>query len=207
MKRHAGWAGLPRPTRLASWAAALLAAFGTAAVAEGAWIQAKAAVAQVLLARAWNETLGGRGPSRPWPWADTHPVGRLRAPGHGVELVVLAGATGRSLAFAPGHLSGSALPSTVGHTVIAGHRDTHFSFLRRLVEGETLELEGADGSLRVYRVVATRVVHERDSEVTLPTATPTLTLLTCYPFDTPVPGGPLRYAVRAEALVSLAADL
>jgi sortase A len=28
---------------------------------------------------------------------------------------------------------------------------------------------------------------------------PTLTLVTCYPFDAIVPGGPLRYAVTAVA--------
>jgi len=36
--------------------------------------------------------------------------------------------------------------------------------------------------------------------VLLPTERAMLTLITCYPFDAVVPGGPLRYVVRADGL-------
>ena len=37
------------------------------------------------------------------------------------------------------------------------------------------------------------------SNIPRDTAVPTLTLVTCYPFDAINPGGPLRYVVVAEA--------
>ncbi len=43
-------------------------------------------------------------PVKPWPWADTHPVARLIAPAQDADVLVLAGASGRTLAFGPGHL-------------------------------------------------------------------------------------------------------
>jgi len=184
-----------RARRGLPWVLALL---GAGLVAHGAWIPAKAALAQRLLERAWLSTRGGEDAVRPWPWADTWPVARLQAPGRGWSVVVLEGATGRTLAFAPGHLAGSAPPGAPGNSVVAGHRDTHFAVLRELSRGEELRVEMRDGSVRRYRVIEAKVVHESDTRVLAPTAGATLTLITCYPFDTPVPGGPLRYAVVAE---------
>jgi sortase A len=173
------------------------ATFGAIALLHGSWIPAKAVVAQLLLERAWTETVAGGGSARPWPWADTQPVGRLELPDHGVDLVVLAGASGRTLAFAPGHLTGSAALGAPGNAVIAGHRDTHFRFLPALVRGDEILAHGSDGRVHRYRVVTAGVVHERDASVLDPFAGAVLTLVTCYPFDTPVPGGPLRYVVVA----------
>jgi len=180
-------------------AAVAFALLGGSMVAQGAWIPAKAALAQLLLERAWHKTRGGEDAVRPWPWADTWPVARLRVPGQQRSVVVLEGATGRTLAFGPGHLAGSASPGAPGNSVLAGHRDTHFAFLRRLAPGDELAVEDREGGSRRYRVREQLVVHETDTAVLAPSARPTLTLVTCYPFDTPVPGGPLRYVVVAEA--------
>ncbi len=177
---------------------ALLIAGGLFALAQGGWIHAKAALAQVLLQQAWTASAGGE-PVKPWPWADTHPVARLRAPAQGVELIVLAGASGRTLAFGPGHLDGSAPPGATGHTVISGHRDSHFRFLERVAPGERIELERPDGAVRAYRVIGSEVVDERTTRLRLDGEEPTLTLVTCWPFDAVDPGGPLRYLVYAEA--------
>lgn len=76
-------------------------------LSEGAWIYAKAGLAQLLLQRAWSRALQGEADPKPWPWADTSPVARLRAPGSGVDMIVLSGAYGRTLAFGPGHLASS----------------------------------------------------------------------------------------------------
>ena len=46
-----------------------------------------------------------------------------------------------------------------------------------------------------------RVVDHRDVRSIAPTeGVALLTLVTCYPFDAVVPGGPLRYVVRAVAV-------
>jgi sortase A len=163
------------------------------------WIEAKAHVAQVLVRRAWRDTLAGARNARPWPWADTRPVARLLVPRQGVESFVLAGASGRTLAFGPGHLDGTPRPGERGNAVISGHRDTHFAFLRRLGKGDEIVLEAPDGRLHRYVVASTRVVDRHDLSVTASDGSTRLTLVTCYPFDAIRPGGPLRYVVVARS--------
>ena len=55
-----------------------------------------------------------------------------------VDELVLAGASGRTLAWGPGHLDGSAPPGAAGNAVLSAHRDTHFRFLQRVVPGDPL---------------------------------------------------------------------
>jgi sortase A len=173
---------------------------GTLSLALGAWMPAKARLAQVLLDHAWHETLHSGSSSKPWPWADTWPVARLSAPAQGKAMIVLAGANGAALAFGPGHLSTSAPPGVSDNSVIVGHRDTHFAFLKALKPGDALQLEAADGIVHDYQVISAHVVHETDSRVLQPSRSAMLTLITCFPLDAVVPGGPLRYVVRARGI-------
>lgn len=176
--------------------AGLLVALGGWQVGAAGWIHAKAWLAQALLETAWQRTLATGAPAKPWPWADTWPVARLAAPAHGAEMIVLAGGSGRTLAFAPGHVDGSPLPGRPGTSVIGGHRDTHFAFLERLRPGDALVVEDAAGSHR-FRVAETRVVDSRTTRIEPAGTLPALALVTCYPFDAIIPGGPLRYVVLA----------
>nr|WP_245832002.1 sortase [Solemya velesiana gill symbiont] len=121
--------------------AAGLLLFGGWQLSEGIYIEAKAVVAQMLLQQAWQETRQGGSQVIPWPWADTWPVARLKVARLDIDQVVLAGASGRTLAFGPGHLFGSAPPGEEGNSVISGHRDTHFHFLKTLKSGDLIELE------------------------------------------------------------------
>jgi sortase A len=161
------------------------------------WIEAKACLAQQLVRRAWCAMQAGAGEARPWPWADTWPIARLTVPARGVDLFVLAGASGRTLAFGPGHVTGTALPGEPGNAVVSGHRDTHFAFLRELEPGDTIVIERRDGRRRTYTVSALRVVDHQAGELMGETQDARLTLVTCYPFDALRPGGPLRYVVTA----------
>ena len=165
----------------------------------GLWIPAKAALAQALIERAWRAARAGTPQPRPWPWADTWPVARLEAPAVGETVYVLADASGRSLAFGPGHLAGTAPPGTPGLSVIAAHRDTHFHFLRRLSTGDRLFVERTDGARIVYRVTDTDIVDARTARIFDEIERPALALDTCYPFDGLWPGTPFRYVVTAEA--------
>ena len=160
-------------------------------------IKAKALLAPVLIQHAWQQSRALSGaPVRPWPWADTWPVARLRVPSLGVDLPVLAGDSGNVLAFAPGHTSASAPPGSPGLTVIGGHRDTHFAFLADLPPSALIELELPTGELRTYRVETTSVIDtERDNMPTRALLQEGLLLVTCYPFDALDAGGPLRYLV------------
>ena len=164
---------------------------------QGVWIPAKAWLAQGLWAHAWTRVAGGARAAPPWPWADTQPVARLSAHGGEVELIVLAGGSGRTLAFAPGHLAASVLPGDTGNSVIAGHRDTHFSFLKTLRPGQRLQVERGDGRAFEFEVVDIDVVDSRRGSIVLDTERPMLTLVTCYPFEAASPRGPMRYVVTA----------
>lgn len=188
-----------------AWTLALvvLVVTGTATFGQGAYIYAKAGLAQVLLQSAWERERTTGVVTPPWPWADTHPVARLSAPGRGGDVLVLAGASGRTLAFGPGHLDGSARPGDPGNAVITAHRDTHFRFLRDVQPGDEIAVERVDGATRRFRIRRTYVADHRTLALPRDTAVPTLTLVTCYPFDTMNPGGPLRYVVVAEAAAML----
>jgi sortase A len=184
--------------RWSSVVLALLVAVGLAELSQGLYIRAKAVLAQELIASSWQRTLWGEKEVKPWPWADTWPVARLNAPGQSVELFVLAGASGRTLAFGPGHIDGTAAPGGDGNIVLSGHRDTHFQFLRALDIGSPLVLQAADGVSHSHRVTSMTIVDRGDTRVLLPSEQAQLTLVTCYPFDALVPGGPLRYVVFAQ---------
>ncbi len=184
----------------------LLGAIAALSLVVGLWqfggalyIHAKAEVAQMLLRGAWLRTHDNGSPVKPWPWADTHPVARLTVAAYGVDVLVLEGANGRALAFGPGHVESSALPGERGNSVISAHRDTHFGFLRRLAIGDEIVVEQPSGARLTYRVTALSIRNERDLALVRDTASPTLSLVTCYPFDALTPGGPLRYVVTARA--------
>lgn len=193
--------------RLALGLAGLLFALGGWQVGSAAWIHAKAQLAQFLIRDAWANTRAdtganagaGSGAVRPWPWADTYPVARLAVPDLGIDQIVLAGASGRTLAFGPGHMDGTARPGAPGLSVISGHRDTHFRFLRHLKPGQAILLTDAQNVVWHFRVTSTEVVDSRRSGLAVAGGTPRLALVTCWPFDAVRTGGPLRYVVFAEA--------
>lgn len=178
-------------------AVALLAVAAGALLLDAGWIHAKASLAQHLLDRAWQAGLtdGIRRP--PWPWADTHPVARLRLARLGTEQIVLAGDNGRTLAFGPGWAEASAAPGGPGTIAISGHRDTHFRWLRDVRVGDIVELETEAGIAR-YRVVATTVADVRRDRLQLLDDGERLLLVTCWPFDAVTSGGPQRFVVAAE---------
>jgi len=187
--------------RRGPWVVAALLALGFWQLGQGAYIPAKAWLAQELMQRAWLRVSSGEDRATPWPWADTWPVARLTAKSHGVDLIVLAGGSGRTLAFGPGHLGASAMPGETGNMIIAGHRDTHFAFLRAVVPGDRIQIESFSGATTVYEVTGLDVVDSRKGSLVLDTDAAMLTLVTCYPFDAIEPGGPLRYVVTARRLM------
>jgi sortase A len=187
-----------RQLRLRRLAIVTLVAMGAALLAIGLYLPAKAALAQQLLNRAWVATQRNHDAIvHPWPWADTWPVARLTLPGADAPLTVLAGASGRNLAFAPTLLDGSAPPGTPGVTVIAGHRDTHFRALEKLALGDELTLERPDGATLRYTVAALDVIDSDTEALRLDADESIVALVTCWPFDAVMPGGPLRYVVTA----------
>ena len=170
---------------------------GVGMFGNGAYMYAKARLAQFLLERAWVKTLRGDKDVKPWRWADTWPVARIEFPGQHERYIVLSGASGRTLAFGPGHVDGTADPDETGNCVISAHRDTQFAVLRQVQLGDEILLQTRSGKTIRYRVRAIRVVRSRDTSILASNGTRRLTLITCYPFDALRPGSDLRYAVVA----------
>jgi sortase A len=192
------------PTAARRWLARGLLLAALALGLHAAWMPAKAALAQQLLAASWQQSKLDGAVHRPWPWADTHPVARLKQPRLGISQVVLAGDAGRPLAFGPGWAESSTRPGSAGGTVvISGHRDTHFSWLRELRDGDTVRLEHASGE-RAYRVVGTEVVDSRTHRLAT-SGDDSLVLVTCWPFDATAPRGPMRYLVTLSPTAAHAA--
>lgn len=181
-------------------AALLLLGVGVWEGGQGLWIHGKARLAQHLLQQAWVTSQIEGYDAKPWPWADTSPIARLTVPRHGIDHIVLRGASGRTLAFGPGHHDGTALPGTPGVAMIAGHRDTHFAFLSQVKPGDAIELHNRHGGVVHYQVTGTAVIDSRLPFSPPAVDSPALLLLTCYPFDAVAPGGPLRYVVEARAV-------
>jgi sortase A len=174
----------------------LLATIGLVLFGQGAYIHAKALVAQVLLERAFEATLATGAATKPWSWADTWPVARIEVKRINARAIVLAGSSGQALAFGPGHVERTADAGETGVAVYSAHRDTHFAFLKDVVVGDDIDVTRHDGRTFRYKVTATSVVRFDASGIDPLVDGHELVLSTCWPFDA-VTQGPERYLVHA----------
>jgi sortase A len=171
----------------------LVALVGLTMAAQAAWNPAKAQLAQVLLDRAFEQSLASGEKVRPWSWADTAPVARISVPRLGVSQVVLSGASGEAMAFGPTEqLSGPV-------TVYSAHRDTHFAFIRDARVGHAVEVQSVDGLERHFRIIALSTVRWDEFAYPRNPGKPLLALTTCWPFGA-TESGPLRRVAWAEEI-------
>jgi sortase A len=184
-------------TRSLSALAILIA--GALIAAQALFIPAKAQVAQVLMANAWEHQLSTGDPARPWPWADFTPAAKLRFPAQKQAVLAVTDASGESLAFGPTLMAASAKPGERGVAVFAAHRDTHFAFLDKIRPGDEIVVETAEGA-RSFRVTHSEVVRWNASGIQPDDGgPPRIALVTCWPLDAKI-RGPLRYVVWGEEI-------
>ena len=177
----------------------LLALAGLALFGQGAYIHAKAFVAQILLQRAFTETIASGRATKPWSWADTWPVARIEVKRLHASAIVLAGSSGQALAFGPGHVERTPDAGERGVAVYSAHRDTHFRFLRDVVIGDEIVITRSDGRIFRYRADGISVVRFDASGIDPLTAGYELALSTCWPFDA-MTAGPTRYVLHATLI-------
>jgi sortase A len=122
-------------------------------------------------------------------------LGRLEAPSVHMSAVVLEGSDDGTLSRGAGHIEDTPFPGQSGNIGIAGHRDTVFRPLRNIKVGDPLTLTTTDRTYR-YRVSKTLIVGPDDVYVLDATKEPTLTLVTCYPFDF-IGHAPKRFIIQA----------
>jgi sortase A len=187
----------PKPASVWLLLAFLSAALGLVFLGEGLWIKAKAELAQILLERAFTQSIVTGKPVKPWRWADTWPVARIRVPRLAASSIALAGGSGQALAFGPGHLDQTAEPGERGTAVFAAHRDTHFRFLGDLKPGDEIKVTRSDGLTFTYEMTAAEIVRWDRSNIDAQAGGYNLALATCWPLDGTF-RGPLRYVVHAR---------
>jgi sortase A len=177
----------------------LLAVIGLILFGQGAYIHAKALLAQVLLERAFEKNVATGRETKPWSWADTWPVARIEVKRLHASTIVLAGRSGQALAFGPGHVERTPDAGERGVAVYSAHRDTHFAFLKNVLIGDEIDVKRQDGQTFRYRVDRTSVVRFDASGIDPLAGGHELVLSTCWPFDA-LTQGPERYLVHATML-------
>ncbi len=139
------------------------------------------------------------------PRNDSHPnqpegslVGRLEIPRLRLRAVVFEGTSDGTLARGVGRLRGSAVPGQLGNLVLAGHRDTFFRPLRKIREGDLIQVTTPAGPIN-YEVESLAVVAPDAVQELQARGGYTLTLITCFPFGY-VGSAPDRFVVRAREI-------
>lgn len=182
----------------------LLALAGVVLFGQGAYIHAKALLAQVLLERAFAETIAGGRDVKPWSWADTWPIARIEVKRLHASAIVLAGSSGQALAFGPGHVEQTPDAGERGIAVYSAHRDTHFGFLKDVTIGDEIAVTRRDGRTFRYRVTGTSVVRFDASGIDPLADAYELVLSTCWPLNAMTPGT-MRYLVHATLIADASA--
>jgi sortase A len=122
-------------------------------------------------------------------------MGRVQIPRLHISAVVFEGTSESELRKGVGHWIDSPMDGS-GNVVLAAHRDTFFRGLGEIREGDFISLETSAGIFS-YIVSGTSVVWPDAVQVLRGTSSPTLTLITCFPFDF-FGRAPQRFIVRAQ---------
>jgi sortase A len=200
---------LKKPAKKRShWLSNLLLLAGFALVVYGGAILGQARLEQAWASYVFERIVQGR-PAAPAAVAvmpapeQGEWLGRLEIPRLDVSVMVREGDDDSTLRIAAGHLPSSSLPGQAGTVAIAGHRDTFFRALRGIRNNDVIRLETHYGT-HEYIVNEIRIVQPTQTEV-LHSEGPTLSLITCYPFDY-VGAAPQRFVVRAKESKETAAE-
>jgi sortase A len=183
-----------RLVELALWSVALVAAGTLSYIALDRVVHRGQQSRQLQLARATSAVA----PTAPLPLENGDLIGLLEIPSAGISEIVSEGTDALTLRRGVGHIHGTARPGEPGNIALAGHRDTVFRGLRKLRPADRIVLVTAGGSFE-YAVEALQTVAPERTDVLDAGSHPTLTLVTCYPFDFIGPA-PLRYVVRAREI-------
>ena len=148
------------------------------------WLPIKGLASQILISHSWQQTLAKNQPIKPWPWADTYPIAVLVFERINKNIVVLNGGDPTTLAFSAGAVAPFNQPMATKPFVVAGHRDSHFSFLEDVVMNDIISLADKHGRSELYQVEAIDIVDANTGQLPVLADDTTLVLITCYPFKT-----------------------
>ncbi len=192
---------------LRTWISACLFVAGVFMLGQSMYMTVKAQLAQVLIAHAWQSKPAHQPAARPWPWADIHAVAKIEVPRLGITQYVMNASNGEALAFGPGHLSQTSLPAQAGHSMVAGHRDSHFEFLQYLKPQDEIIMTNYRGQQQRYLIKRAYLLDTRTEQLWHQPEQNALTLITCYPFNKLSSQGPLRWIVETSLASKVASKV
>ncbi len=122
-------------------------------------------------------------------------LGILEIPRLSLEVPIYDGSTDLHMDRGAARIDGTAMPGEAGNLGVAGHRDGFFRVLKDIALGDEITITSSAGP-ETYVVSELSIVPPTAVEVLDPTDTPSVTLVTCYPFYY-VGHAPERFIVRA----------
>ncbi|OGF22920.1 MAG: hypothetical protein A2V63_09580 [Candidatus Eisenbacteria bacterium RBG_19FT_COMBO_70_11] len=122
-------------------------------------------------------------------------LGRIEIRRLGISAIIAEGTDNATLKRAVGHLPSTSIPGEAGNVGLAAHRDGLFRGLGGVRQNDLILIVTPRGSYS-YRVEYSVVVGPQRVDLLDPTAVPSLTLITCYPFHW-IGHAPNRFVVRA----------
>ena len=189
------------------WLERALVAVGVACLGYYGYMSAEARQFQREQAAAYESLLAPAAPVAPAaPAAPVAPASSagvlalLDIPRLQISTPVLSGDDAATLDIAVGHLPDTPKPWEPGNSAFAAHRDGLFRPLRNIRVGDEVRLRTLEGDF-TYRVRETKIVLPTDLSVLEPDDGPTLTLITCYPFNF-VGNAPKRFIVHADRVLA-----
>jgi len=123
-------------------------------------------------------------------------LGTIEIPRLAISSVVEEGVADATLWEAVGHIPGTAMPGEKGNSALAAHRDTYFRELGDVQIGDLIVFHSPYANFK-YRVTSTQIVDGTATDALPDSTTPTLSLVTCYPFHYVGPA-PKRFIVTAR---------
>ena len=146
------------------------------------WLPIKGWLSEQLISYSWHQTITLKQKTKPWSWADTYPIAELSFERLNKQVVVLNGGDPTTLAFSAGAIAPFNQASSAQPFVVAGHRDSHFSFLDEVVMNDIISLADKHGQSQLYQVEAIDIVDASTGELPILADDSQLILITCYPF-------------------------
>ena len=146
------------------------------------WLPVKAWLSEQLISYSWHQSIDLQQKIKPWPWADTYPIAELSFERLNKRVVVLNGGDPTTLAFSAGAIAPFNQTSSTQPFVVAGHRDSHFSFLNEVFMKDIISLADKHGQSQLYQVEAIDIVDASTGDLPVLADDSSLILITCYPF-------------------------
>jgi sortase A len=164
------------------------------------WLPIKGWLSQQLISYSWHQTISSKQKIKPWPWADTYPIAELSFQRLNKQVVVLNGGDPTTLAFSAGAIAPFNQALSTQPFVVAGHRDSHFSFLDEVFMNDIISLADKHGQSQLYQVEAIDIVDASSGELPILADNSQLVLITCYPFSNVSNNSNERYVITAKRL-------